>query len=94
MKSFFNKIKLRISSNPVFSTNIHYPSSQYVKGNPVIGVNQENDKIYVWAYMYITYGALNDYELTKGFLSPYTYHKVLRVRTGLYAYKVIYELSL
>lgn len=94
MKFLFNKIKLRIRSNPLFSANIYYPFSQHVKGNPVIWVNQENNKIYVCAYMYITYGDLNDYSLTEEFLSPYTYHTVLRVPIGLYEYKVIYELSL
>ena len=94
MKSLFNKIKNRIQSNPIFSANIYYPSSTHVKGNPVIWINQENNEIYVCAYVYITQGILNDYELTKEFLSPYSYHKVLRVHYGMYAYKVIYELSL
>lgn len=93
-KFLFNKIKNRIRNNPVFSANIYYPSSTHIRGNPVIWVNQENNKIYVCAYMYSTYDVLNDYELTKEFLSPYTYHKVLRVHYGMYAYKVIYELSL
>lgn len=91
-KFLFNKIKLRIRSNPLFSANIYYPSSMHVKGNPVIWINQENNKIYVCAYMYNTYDTLNDYELTKEFLSPYTYHEVLKMHCGAYTYKVIYEL--
>ena len=93
-KSLFNKIKNRIQSNPVFSKSIYYPSSTHIKDVPTIQINQDGNKIYVCAYMYITYGVLNDYELTKEFLSPYSYHKVLRVHCGLYVYKVIYELSL
>lgn len=96
MKFLFNKIKLRIRSNPLFSANIYYPSSQHIKGAPSIWVNlnDDDDRIYVCAYMYITYGELFDYELTKEFLSLYTYHKVLRIHCGVYTYKVIYELSL
>lgn len=93
MQFLFNKIINRIKSNPVFSANIYYPSSQHVRGNPVISINQENNKIYVCAYMYITYGELEDYELTKGFLSSYTYYKVLRTHIGLCRYKVIYEIQ-
>lgn len=94
MNSLFNKIKLRIRSNPVFSANIHYPSSKYIKGFPTIWVNQDNNRIFVCTHMYISYGELFDFELTKEFLSLYTYHEVLRTHCGAYTYKVIYELSL
>lgn len=93
MQFLFNKIINRIKSNPVFSTSIYYPSSQHVIGNPVISINQENNRIYVCVYMYITYGELCDYELTKEFLSLYTYHEVLRTHCGVYTYKVIYEIQ-
>lgn len=95
-KFLFNKIKNRIKNNHVFSTSIYYPSSQHVRGNPVISINQENNKIYVCApmnvRMYVTYDELEDYELTKEFLSPYTYYTVLRTHIGSYRYRVIYEL--
>lgn len=93
MKFLFNKIKLRIQSNPVFSANIYYPSSTHIKGTPSIWVNQDNDRIYVCAYMYITYGEILDYELTKEFLSPYIYHEILKTHCGAYTYKVIYEIQ-
>lgn len=92
MKFLFNKIKLRIRSNPLFSANIYYPSSQHIKSHPIIWVNQDNDKIYVCACMYITYGEVFDYELTKEFLAPYYYHEILRTKYNAYTYRVIYEL--
>lgn len=93
-KFLFNKIKLRIRSNPIFSASIYYPSSTHIKGNPFIWINQENNKIYVCTYMYRTYDELNDYELTKEFLAPYNYRVILRTEYSACVYKVIYELSL
>lgn len=94
MKSLFDKIKLRIRSNSIFSANIHYPSSQHVKGTPSIWVNQDDNRIYICTYMYISWdNQLIDYELTRGFLSPYTYHEVLRIHHGAHTYKVIYEIQ-
>lgn len=94
MKFLFNKIKLRIRSNPLFSANIYYPFSQHIKGAPSIWVNlDDDDKIYVCAYMYITYGEIFDYTLTREFLSLYTYREVLRTHCGVYTYKVIYEIQ-
>lgn len=95
MKFLFDKIKLRIRSNPIFSANIHYPSSQHVKGTPSIWVNQDDDdRIYVCTYMYISWdNQLIDYELTRGFLSSYNYHEVLRIHCSAHTYKVIYEIQ-
>lgn len=89
----FNKIKLRIRSNFLFSTNIYYPTSQHIKDYPSIWVNQDNNRIFVCTHMYISYGELFDFELTKEFLSLYTYHEVLRTHCGAYTYKVIYEIQ-
>lgn len=93
MKSLFNKIKLRIRSNPIFSASIYYPSSTHIKGNPFIWINQENNKIYACACMYSTNDVLNDYELTKEFLAPYNYREILRTKYSAGAYKVIYEIQ-
>ena len=96
MKFLFNKIKLRIRSNPLFSANIYYPFSQHVKGYPSIWVNlDDDDRIYVCAYVYVSwFNEAVDYELTKEFLAPYNYHEILRTKYSAYTYKVIYELSL
>ena len=96
MKFLFNKIKLRIRSNPLFSDSIYYPFSQHVKGIPVIWVNQDDDdRIFVCAYVYVSwFNEAVDYELTKEFLAPYNYHEILRTKYSAYTYKVIYELSL
>lgn len=96
MKFLFNKIKLRIRSNPLFSANIYYPFSQHIKDFPTIWINlDDDDRIYVCAYIFVTrFGEAIDYELTKEFLAPYNYHIVLRTKYSAHAYKVIYELSL
>lgn len=95
MNSLFNKIKLRINSNPVFSVNIHYPSSKYIKGFPTIWVNLDDDKVYVCAYVYVTsFNEAINYELTKEFLAPYNYREILKTKYDRYTYRVIYELSL
>lgn len=94
-KFLFNKIKLRIRSNPIFSASIYYPFSQHVKGYPSMWVNLDDDKIYVCAYVYISwFQEAVDYELTKEFLAPYNYCEILRTKCSAYTYKVIYELSL
>ena len=92
-KSLFNKIKNRIRSNPVFSKSIHYPFNQSTRNTPCIFVNQENDKIYVNAWLLIDRHLDSANDILEGFLYRYTYSKVLETRISQTTCMVIYEIQ-
>lgn len=94
-KSLFNKIKNRIQSNPIFSRCIYYSSSQQVTGTPYITITLDNDdKIYACANAYLSENnQVIDFDLTKAFLSKYTYREVLKMSCGAFTCMVIYEIQ-
>ena len=92
-KSLFNKIKNRIRSNPVFSKNIYYPSNQSVRSTPCITINQDNDKVYVSAWLLTDRHLDKVTDILKGFLNRYTYFKVLETKVSQITCIVIYEIQ-
>lgn len=94
-KFLFDKIKNHIRSNPIFSRCIYYSSSQQVTGTPYITITLDNDdKIYVYANAYLSENnQVIDFELTKEFLSEYTYREVLKMSCGAFTCMVIYEIQ-
>lgn len=92
-KFLFNRIKNRIRSNPVFSKNIYYPFNQSVRNTPCININQDNDKVYVNAWLLIDRHLDKANDILKGFLNRYTYSKVLETRVSQITCMVIYEIQ-
>lgn len=93
--NFFQRIIKRIEYNPAFLTRIHYPLNTYIhKGNILMWLTEENDKIYACGYRYVAWdGTEVDYQLYKDFLAPYAYRKVSEIKLGNYTRKVVYEIQ-
>ncbi len=91
--NFFQRIIERIKHNPVFSKNIYYPFNQSVRNTPCININQDNDKVYVNAWLLIDRHLDSANDILKGFLNRYTYSKVLETRVSQTTCMVIYEIQ-
>lgn len=91
--NFFQRIIERIKHNPVFSKNIYYPFNQSIRSTPCIFVNQENDSIYVRAWLLTDRHLDKATDILEDFLNQYTYSKLLETRVSQTTCMVIYEIQ-
>lgn len=91
--NFFQRIIERIKHNPVFSKNIYYPFNQSIRSTPCIFVNQENDSIYIKAWLLTDRHLDKATDILEDFLNQYIHSKLLETRVSQTTCMVIYEIQ-
>lgn len=91
--NFFQRIIERIKHNPVFSKNIYYQFNQSIRSTPCIFINQENDSIYIKAWLLTDCHLDKATDILEDFLNQYIHSKLLETRVSQTTCMVIYEIQ-